>query len=91
MATSGGTTSDSNTTRTLHLSRADSRPSECEEWAESGAANETLSAMASAFSTLIHSLGEDPNREGLRKTPMRAAKAFCYFTKGYEETVHGKR
>ena len=34
-----------------------------------------------------HQLGEDPNREGLLETPMRAAKAITFFTKGYQETV----
>ena len=32
-------------------------------------------------------MGEDPTREGLLETPMRAAKAMTYFTKGYQETV----
>ena len=36
---------------------------------------------------LYHQLGEDPNREGLLETPMRAAKAITFFTKGYQETV----
>ena len=32
-------------------------------------------------------VGEDPEREGLRETPERYAKAMLYFTKGYEENV----
>lgn len=32
-------------------------------------------------------MGEDPEREGLRETPRRYAKAMLYFTKGYEENV----
>ena len=41
---------------------------------------------------LIHDflkeLGEDPAREGLQRTPERVAKAFKYFTSGYDQDVH---
>jgi len=43
--------------------------------------------MANAYRTLIGTIGEDPNRGGLLKTPERAAKAFQYFTKGYNEKI----
>lgn len=36
---------------------------------------------------IIRGLGEDPDREGLRDTPKRAAKALAYFTKGYGEKL----
>ncbi len=36
---------------------------------------------------LINSLGEDPNRPGLRDTPQRAAKAMRYLTNGYEQSL----
>ena len=39
---------------------------------------------------ILTSIGEDPNREGLLKTPERAAQAMMYFTKGYKEDVVGK-
>ena len=61
------------------------------EWAaEQDLADKTVSTMADAFSTLLRSLGDNPEREGLRNTPVRAAKALCYFTKGYEDAVQGK-
>ena len=36
---------------------------------------------------LIESIGEDKNREGLLKTPMRSAKAWDFFTQGYEAKI----
>jgi len=33
---------------------------------------------------LLESLGEDPNREGLRDTPKRVSKAWAEWTSGYE-------
>ena len=34
---------------------------------------------------ILEALGEDPEREGLRKTPSRVARAFEFFVKGYDE------
>jgi GTP cyclohydrolase I len=34
---------------------------------------------------LIRSIGEDPNREGLRDTPARVAKAWSHLTQGYAQ------
>lgn len=34
---------------------------------------------------ILAALGEDPDREGLRKTPDRVMRAYRYFTKGYVE------
>ena len=49
--------------------------------------DELLPALASNYRQILKQVGEDPNREGLLDTPMRAAKAMTFFTKGYQETV----
>ena len=36
---------------------------------------------------LLKDIGEDPNREGLLKTPSRVAKAWQFFSKGYNESI----
>eukprot|EP01038_Epipyxis_sp_PR26KG_P014189 gene14189-19040_t len=48
-----------------------------------------LQKMAQAMKVIIECLGEDVDREGIESTPMRAAKALQFFTKGYNQTVQG--
>ncbi|XP_063965825.1 GTP cyclohydrolase 1-like [Lytechinus pictus] len=48
-----------------------------------------LPGLALAYRSIIRGVGEDASRQGLRKTPDRAAKAMMFFTKGYEEKVEG--
>ncbi len=45
---------------------------------------EAIEATRKLFADLIVQLGEDPNRDGLLKTPERAAKAMHYLTHGYD-------
>lgn len=45
--------------------------------------------LETAFATVLDNIGEDTSRQGLLKTPSRAAKAMLFFTKGYEETISG--
>ncbi len=40
--------------------------------------------IASYYKAIIKEIGEDPDREGLVKTPERAAKAIRYLTRGYD-------
>ncbi|XP_061924666.1 GTP cyclohydrolase 1 [Entelurus aequoreus] len=47
----------------------------------------SLPSLAAAYTTILKGLGEDPQRQGLVKTPWRAATAMQFFTKGYQETI----
>ena len=48
-------------------------------------APETIEKLKSHYTEILRLLGEDPEREGLVKTPERVAKAWAYLTKGYNE------
>ena len=41
--------------------------------------------LTALYQQVIKLIGEDPNRDGLLKTPERVAKALQFLTKGYEE------
>lgn len=43
--------------------------------------------MVASYKELLVSIGENPEREGLEKTPQRAANAFKFLTKGYDMNV----
>ncbi|MDR5858241.1 GTP cyclohydrolase I FolE [Halomonas eurihalina] len=49
--------------------------------------------LADHYRQIIQEIGEDPDREGLRDTPKRAAKAMQFLNRGYfqslEEIVNG--
>ena len=49
---------------------------------------EGLDELAGHYKSILTLLGEDPNREGLEKTPMRVAKAMEVLTRGYEMDAH---
>ncbi len=47
-----------------------------------------LEELASHYTEIIKLLGEDPQRDGLQKTPMRVAKAMQILTRGYLQDPH---
>ena len=49
---------------------------------------EGLEQLAQHYREILTLLGEDPEREGLEKTPMRVAKAMQVLTRGYQMDAH---
>ncbi len=43
--------------------------------------------MQEYYKKIIESLGENPEREGLKDTPKRAAKAMSFMTQGYHQSI----
>jgi GTP cyclohydrolase I len=49
---------------------------------------ERLAALTHSFHEILVQVGEDPERQGLVKTPSRAARAFEFLTQGYRQDLH---
>ena len=45
---------------------------------------ERLAKLQEHYTAILELLGEDPQREGLLKTPFRMAKSMQYLTHGYQ-------
>lgn len=45
---------------------------------------ELISSLSTHYQEILKELGENPEREGLLKTPERIAKAMLYLTQGYD-------
>ena len=43
--------------------------------------------LENLYTKILNNLGEDPRRQGLVKTPLRAAKAMEFLTSGYHQNV----
>src|SRR5216110_784561 len=50
-------------------------------------AEKDLSRIAKAYGELLQGIGEDLDREGLRRTPDRAARALEFLTQGYRQDL----
>ncbi len=46
---------------------------------------EAHAALSASVSTMLESVGEDPMREGLLKTPERVARSLAFLTRGYRQ------
>ena len=44
-------------------------------------------SLSQSYREILIGLGENPDREGLQDTPVRAAKAMQYLCRGYEQSV----
>ena len=50
--------------------------------------HEKLKVLMSNYRSILKTIGEDPNREGLLKTPERVAKSLQFLTHGYDIDAH---
>ncbi len=46
-----------------------------------------MNSLTDSFHQILEAIGEDPQRQGLVKTPARAARAFEFITQGYRQSV----
>jgi GTP cyclohydrolase I len=47
--------------------------------------NRAEAALEKAYLEILENIGEDPDRDGLKRSPERMAKAVRFLTRGYQE------
>ena len=50
-------------------------------------ADKKIDSIEQAYRDLLEAIGENPERQGLMKTPARAARALEFLTQGYRQSV----
>lgn len=60
--------------------RSDNGYNKIESWD-----SKNIEKLASVYKKVLKLIGEDPEREGLKKTPVRVAKALHFMTAGYSQ------
>ena len=55
--------------------------------AEARIDNQGREALQDAYRNLLEAIGEDPDRQGLLRTPIRAARALEFLTQGYRQNL----
>jgi len=53
--------------------------------ASQAASQDAERALRDAYQAILENIGEDPQRDGLLRTPERTAKAMQFLTRGYQE------
>jgi GTP cyclohydrolase I len=57
--------------------------------AEARIDNQSREVLQEAYRNLLEAIGEDPDRQGLLRTPIRAARALEFLTQGYRQNLEG--
>ncbi len=87
LSINGVKTSDTDATGKISYRPDRSSSSNGQSIRQQPSAEESNEAMMEAVRTMLVSVGEDPEREGLLKTPKRVAEAMRFLTGGYSQSL----